>query len=72
MRSIAEWQSTHYLKPNMLKIGDQIVVSGNLTRSNTIGLIILKRLSDDFSRADSNAVSSAPCDDVMFVSSTAR
>jgi hypothetical protein len=31
MRSIAEWQSTHYLKPNMLKIDDQIVVTGNLT-----------------------------------------
>jgi len=56
----------------MLKIGDQIVVTANLTRSDTIGLIILKRLSDDFSRADSNAVSSAPCDGVMFVSSTAR
>ncbi len=72
-----EWQSADYLKeigvkPNTLKVGDQVIVIGNLTRRNTIDLVIVKRLSDGFSWGDVNAVSSAPSDGVMFVSSTSR
>jgi hypothetical protein len=72
-----EWLSADYLKeigvkPNVLKAGDQIIVSGNLTRRNTIDAVIIRRLSDGFSWGGSNAVSSAPSDGVMFVSSTSR
>ena len=72
-----EWASTDYLagiglQPNTLKIGDQVIVTGNVTPPNTIHLIVVKRPSDGFSWGDVNAFSSAPSDAVMFVSSSSR
>jgi len=67
-----EWQNAGELKSDMLKVGDQVVVTGSLTRQNTINLVSIRRLSDGFSWGDSNAFSTAPSDGVMFVSSSPR
>jgi len=67
-----EWQNPAELKPDTLKVGDQVVVTGSLTRRNTIALVSIRRLSDGFSWGDSNAFSTAPTDGVMFVSSSSR
>src|SRR6266496_418313 len=49
-----EWESADNLmeigiQPNTLKPGDQVVVTGNITRTNTVRLISLQRPSDAFS-----------------------
>jgi hypothetical protein len=72
-----EWESKNDLsqiglKPNNVHVGDQVIITGNLIRSNTIRLIILRRPSDGFSWGDTNLFSSAPADGVMFVSGSAR
>ncbi len=72
-----EWESAADLletgiKPNTLKVGDQVIVNGNLTRANTLRLIIVRRPSDGFSWGDTNLFSSAPSDGVMFVTGSAR
>jgi hypothetical protein len=67
-----EWQNAGELKPDTLKVSDQVVVTGSLTRRNTITPVSIRRLSDGFSWGDSNAFSTAPSDGVMFVSSTSR
>jgi hypothetical protein len=69
-----EWENTDYLKeigirPNTLKPGDQIIVTGNITRTNTIRLVTLQRPSDGFSWGYRGAVHATPADAVMFVSS---
>jgi hypothetical protein len=66
-----EWQTANELK-EILKVGDQVVVTGSLTRRNTIALVSIRRLSDGFSWGDSGAHAEAPSDGVMFVSSTSR
>jgi hypothetical protein len=72
-----EWLSANDMremgvKPDTFRVGDQVFVTGNLTRRNSIDAVIIRRLSDGFSWGGSNAVSSAPSDGVMFVSSTER
>jgi hypothetical protein len=72
-----EWESGDLLtsmglRPNTLKIGDRLLVTGNLTRDNTIRLVIVRRLSDGFSWGDVNAVLFPPSEGLMFVSSSSR
>jgi len=49
-----EWETADYLeqigiKPNTLRAGDQIIATGNITRTNAIRLISIQRPSDGFS-----------------------
>jgi len=72
-----EWESANDLtetgvRPNTLKVGDQVIITGNATRSNTLRLIVIKRPADGFSWGDANVFSSAPSNGVMFVSSSSR
>jgi hypothetical protein len=72
-----EWESTGYLKeigirPNTLKPGDPLIVTGNITRTNTIRLVTMQRPSDGFSWGSLNVVRSTSRDGVMFVSSAAK
>jgi hypothetical protein len=64
-----EWQGADELKPDTLKAGDQVVVTGSVTRRNTIDLVSIRRLRDGFSWGDSNSISVPPSDSMMFVSS---
>jgi hypothetical protein len=68
-----EWQTANALK-EMLKVGDQVVVTGSLTRRNTIDLVSIRRMSDGFSWGDTRlgVRAEAPSDSVMFVSSSPR
>jgi hypothetical protein len=68
-----EWESAANLletgiKPNTLKVGDQVIITGNLTRANTLRLIIVRRPSDGFSWGGTNVFSPTLSDSVMFVS----
>jgi hypothetical protein len=65
------WQTANELK-EILKVGDQVLVTGSLTRRNTIDLVSIRRLSDGFSWGDSGAHAEAHSDGVMFVSSSSR
>jgi hypothetical protein len=72
-----EWESADDLISQMgikpaLHVGDQVMIAGNLIRSNTIRLITLCRLSDGFSWGGAGLSSSGPSDGVMFVSGLAR
>lgn len=72
-----EWESSDDLsqtgvKPNSLRVGDQVIITGNPIRPNTLRLIIVRRPSDGFSWGGTNLFSSAPSDGVMFVSGSAR
>jgi hypothetical protein len=71
------WEDADYLsqtgiKPNTFKPGDQLIITGNLTRPNTMHLVAVKRPKDGFSWGDVNAMFSASVDGVMFVSSSSR
>jgi hypothetical protein len=72
-----EWQGADYLKEigvkaNTFNAGEQIIATGSLTRRNTIDLVSVRRLSDGFSWGDTNAISSAKSDGLMFVSSSVQ
>jgi uncharacterized protein DUF6152 len=60
------------IKPNTFKPGDQLIITGNLTRPNTMHLLAVKRPKDGFSWGDVNVMSSASLDGVMFVSSSSK
>jgi hypothetical protein len=60
------------IKPNTFKPGDQLIVTGNLTRPNTMHLLAVKRPKDGFSWGDVNTVSTASLDGLMFVSSSSK
>jgi hypothetical protein len=67
-----EWEGADYLKEigitaNTLKAGDQVIVVGNITRTNTIRVISLQRPFDNFSWGLSYGVRAAPFDGVMFI-----
>jgi hypothetical protein len=70
-----EWESATYLneigiRPNTLKSGDQVIITGSITPTNTIRLISVQRPSDGFSWGYLGAIRAAPSEGVMFVSST--
>src|SRR5205085_6590932 len=70
-----EWESADDLneigiRPNTLKPGDQVIVTGNITSTNTIRVISLQRPSDGFSWGYLSAIRFAAPDRTMFVSST--
>ena len=70
-----EWESADYLaelgiRPNTLQPGDHIIVTGAITRTNTIRLIGVMRPSDGFFWGYLGLVHSAPSDGLMFVSSS--
>jgi hypothetical protein len=72
-----EWESAEYLteigvKANTLKPGDQVIVTGSLTRSNTLRMVILRRPSDGFTWGTANSVRSPNSGGLMFVSSAPR
>ena len=73
-----EWESADNLAetgvgPNMLKAGDQVIITGNAIRPDTMRLIIVRRPAGaGFSWGDTSVVSSAPSEGVMFVSFTPR
>jgi len=73
-----EWQSADDLaqdgiRPNMLKAGDHVIVTGNLIRTNTMRLVILRRPVGGFTWGDINALSfSQPLGGTMFVSSHSK
>ena len=73
-----EWESADDLaqdgiRPNMLKAGDQVIVTGNLTRTTTLRLVILRRPSGaGFSWGGISAFSSGPSSGTMYVSSHAK
>jgi hypothetical protein len=72
-----EWESADNLaeigiRPNMIKVGDQVIVTGNPTRPGTLRLVILRRPSDGFSWGDINSFSSEPLGATMFVSSRSK
>jgi hypothetical protein len=69
---LVEWQNAGELDADTLNVGDQVVVTGSLTRRNTINPVSIRRLSDGFSWGDSNAFAETPSDSVMFVSSSSR
>src|SRR5262249_46858558 len=69
-----EWESADYLKelgmtPNAFKDGDQVIVTGSFTRTNSIRVISIRRPSNGFSWGYASAVRVAPFDGVMFVNS---
>jgi len=72
-----EWESADYLKelgmtPSTLRVGDQVLIVGSITRGNTIRLISIRRLSDGFSWGYLSAGRVAPFDGVMFVGSISQ
>lgn len=72
-----EWQdagslSQFGIKPDTLRAGDQVIITGNLVRPNTMRLVIVRRPSNGFSWGATNVSASAPADGVMFVSPAAR
>jgi hypothetical protein len=51
-----DWESAAYLddigiKPNMLRAGDKVIITGNITRTNTIALISVQRPSQQDNQA---------------------
>jgi Carboxypeptidase regulatory-like domain/Family of unknown function (DUF6152) len=69
---LVEWESADSLKeigirPDTLKSGDRLIITGNLTRTNTLALISVQRPSDGFSWGDLGAVRTAISDGMMFV-----
>jgi len=72
-----EWESADNLaeigiRPNMIKVGDQVIVTGNPTGPGTLRLVILRRPSDGLSWGDINSFSSEPSSATMFVSSRSK
>jgi hypothetical protein len=69
---LVEWESADYLKeiglrPDTLKSGDTLIITGNLTRTNTLSLISVQRPRDGFSWGYLRSVRSALSDGMMFV-----
>jgi hypothetical protein len=72
-----EWESADYLKelgmtPDTFRTGDQVIVTGSFTRTNSIRLISIRRPADgrpSFSWGYASAVRVAAFDGVMFVDS---
>jgi hypothetical protein len=67
-----EWERPDYLKeigiaPNTLRAGDKVLITGNVTRTNTIRLISVQRPSDGFSWGFLGPVRSVLSDGSMFV-----
>jgi len=72
-----EWESADYLNENGIRAGtfgsgDQLIVTGTLTRNGTIRLIGVQRPSDGFSWGYLPSIRSAPSEGAMFVSATAQ
>ena len=73
-----EWESGDDLardgiRPNMLKAGDHVIVTGNLIRTNTLRVVILRRPLGGFSWGDINTfLFSQPLSGTMFVSSYSK
>src|SRR5215475_1607015 len=72
---MVEWESADSLKetglrPNTLKSGDTVIITGNVTRTNTLSLITIQRPSDAFSWGYLGPVRSAFSDGIMFVGLT--
>jgi hypothetical protein len=71
-----EWESADYLKgigisPDTLKSGNKVIITGNVTRENTVRLISIQRPSDNFfwGYGYVGSVRSAISAGVMFVGS---
>jgi hypothetical protein len=69
---LVEWESADSLKeiglrPDTLKSGDTLIITGNLARTNTLSLISVQRPSDGFSWGYLGPVRSAFSDGMMFV-----
>ena len=72
-----EWESADDLtetgiRPNMLKPGDQVIITGSAVRPDTLRLISIKRPGDGLSWGVISGFSYAPSDGLMFVSSSSR
>jgi Family of unknown function (DUF6152) len=72
-----EWENAEYLtetgiKPNTLKPGDPVIVTGSLTRANALHLVIVRRSSDGFTWGSASSVRFPNPDGLMFVSSAPR
>jgi hypothetical protein len=72
-----EWESAEYLKEmgitsNTLRAGDQVIVTGDITRSNTLRLVAVRRPSDGFSWGALEPIRAAQFDGLMFVSSASQ
>src|SRR5262249_45491179 len=69
-----EWESADYLtgngiSPDILKSGNKVIITGNVTRENTVRLISIQRPSDGFfwGYGYRGSVRPAISDGVMFV-----
>jgi hypothetical protein len=67
-----EWESAEYLKdigirPNTLRSGDKVIITGNITSRKTISLISVQRPSDGFSWGYLPPIRWLGSDGVMFV-----
>ena len=77
-----EWESAAYLddvgiKPNTLGPGDKVIITGNITRMNTIALISIQRPSQEdnqpaFSWGYLGPIRAALSNGEMFVGSASR
>lgn len=69
---LVEWGSADSfteigLRPDTLKSGDAVIITGNLTRANTLSLISIQRPLDGFSWGYLHSVRSTFSDGMMFV-----